>query len=154
MKIINGAPSIGVSLSEKEIIKFLKSNKMNLQLGTLDEKNEVNIHPVWFIFENDRFFIATETNSKKISNIKNNSRVYFLVANEESPYLGVKGKGNTRILYDMETNIKITEKIILKYLERKDSRLAKEVLEEISKGEEVVIEIIPEYYSAWKFYSD
>ena len=52
MKIFNGTPGFGKTLSEEEIIEFLSNSKQNLQLGTIDEKGEPNVHPVWFFYEN------------------------------------------------------------------------------------------------------
>ena len=51
MKIINAIPGFGPLLSKNQVIEFL-SSKLNLQLGTIDEKGDPNICPVWFFFEN------------------------------------------------------------------------------------------------------
>lgn len=69
MKIDNGTPRYGRPLSEDEIIEFLSKSKRNLQLATIDEKNEPNIHPVWFLFENGNIYVITEKKSKTFSEI-------------------------------------------------------------------------------------
>ena len=153
MKIINGAPGLGLKMSEKQVSVFLCSGKMNLQFGSIDKKNEPNIHPVWYIYENCRFYFATETKSKKIQNIKHNKIVYFSVANEEEPFMGVRGKGESKILESKTQNSKITKKLIVKYLGNKESRLANEIMDEIKQGLEVVVEIKPKYFSTWTFVS-
>jgi nitroimidazol reductase NimA-like FMN-containing flavoprotein (pyridoxamine 5'-phosphate oxidase superfamily) len=151
MKIFNGAPGLSPKMSEHQVTTFLCSGKMNLQFGSIDEKNEPNIHPVWFIYENERFYFATEVKSKKIQNIKQNKNVYFSVANEVEPFIGVRGKGESQILEDKSQNYEIGKKIISKYLGNKESRLAKEVMDEIKEGLEVIVEIKPQYFSAWTF---
>ncbi len=151
MKIFNGAPGIGPKLSEDQITKFLLSGKMNLQFGSLDEKNEPNIHPVWYIYDNEKLYFATETKSRKIRNIKHHNFVYFSIANEEEPFIGVRGKGESKILENKDQNYQITKKIVSKYVDKKDSVLAKEIVDEVQQGLEVVVEITPEYFSAWTF---
>ena len=151
VKIFNGAPDIGPKLSEDQIFKFLLSGKMNLQFASLDEKNEPNIHPVWYIYNDKKIYFATEAKSKKIRNIKHNNSVYFSIANEEEPFMGVRGKGKSKILENKDQNYQITKKIISKYVGREDSGLAKEILDEIKLGLEVIVEITPKYFSAWTF---
>lgn len=151
MRIFNGAPGLSPKMSENQINKFLCSGKMNLQFGTIDVKNEPNIHPVWYVYENDRFYFATETKSKKIQNIKRNKIVYFSIANEDEPFIGVRGKGKSRILENKARNSKITKKILTKYLGSMNSKLAKEITVEIKQGLEAVVEIKPNYFSAWTF---
>lgn len=151
MKIFNGAPGIGPKLSEEQITKFLLSGKINLQFGSIDDKNMPNVHPVWYVYDNEKLYFATETKSKKIRNIKNNPNVYFSIANEEEPFIGVRGKGKSKILENRQQNYQITKKIVSKYVDKHDSALAREILDEIEQGLEVVVEITPEYFSAWTF---
>jgi len=153
MKIFNGAPGLSSKMSEKQVIAFLTSGKINLQFGSIDEKNEPNIHPVWYIYENGKFYFATETKSKKIQNIKQNKTVYFSIANEKEPFIGVRGKGQSKILENREQNSQITKKIISKYLGNKESELANGIMDEIEQGLGVVVEIKPKYFSALTFES-
>jgi nitroimidazol reductase NimA-like FMN-containing flavoprotein (pyridoxamine 5'-phosphate oxidase superfamily) len=153
MKIINGAPGLGKKLNKTQINDFLSSGKMNLQFGTIDDDCEPNIHPVWYIYEKDCLYFATETKSKKVQNIQQRKIAYFAVSNEEEPYVGIRGKGKTTILVNKKQNIVITKKIIKKYLGNKKSKLANEVMDEIESGLEVVVKIKPKYYSAWSFMS-
>lgn len=153
MKIFNGAPGLSPKMTERQVNEFLSSGRINLQFGSIDDKNEPNIHPVWFIYENGRFYFATETKSKKIQNILQNKIAYFSVANEEEPFIGVRGKGESHIIYDKNQNYEIAKKIISKYLGNKESRLGKEVMDEIKEGLEVIVEIRPKYFSAWTFES-
>jgi len=151
MKIFHGTPEIGRVLTEDEIIKFLTTSKKNLQLGTIDIKNEPNVHPVWFLYENEKIYVATETKSKKIKNIQKNNTVYFSIDEDEFDFRGVRGKGSVKILDNIESNVKITEKIVMKYAQNLEGNLAREVMDEIKHGDEVVLEITPKFYSVWSF---
>ena len=126
---------------------------MNLFLVSRDEKGEPNIHPDWYIYEKESIFFATETNSKKIRNIKNDDRVVFSIASEKEPFIGIKGKGVAKILTNTEQNLPISEKIVSKYMDDSKNNLVTEVIEEIKNGDEVIVEIQPEYFSAWSFSS-
>ena len=50
MKILNASePGLGSSMTEEEVRNFLSTNKLFARLGTIDEKEDPNIHPVWYI---------------------------------------------------------------------------------------------------------
>jgi len=151
LKIVNAMPGLGKSLSEQQVRDFLARSKLNLQLGTIDEKGEPNIHPIWYIFENDRIYVATSKKSKKAKNSLRQKLVYFSIDDESFPYKGVKGKGTVKSLEDINYNVKIAEKIITKYMGNLENDLAKWIINEIMQGNEAVLEINPKFYSAWSF---
>lgn len=153
MKIFNAGPGLGSKMNQEQIDEFLSSGRMNMQLGSLDSKNEPNVHPVWYVYENGKIYFATETKSKKVQNIKHNNTVYFSIDNEKEPYVDVRGKGKSKILKNKDQNLIIAKKIISKYLGRKKSQLADEIIDEIEHGVEVIIEIKPQYFSACIFRS-
>ena len=65
MKIINASdPGLGSSMTEDEVRNFLSTNKLFARLGTRDEKEDPNIHPVWYHFDNSRFYFETGKKSK------------------------------------------------------------------------------------------
>ena len=153
MKLLDGSPGFGVQLSESEIIKFLLDGKLNLHLGTIDPDHYPNIHPTWYIYDDskDVIFVETGKQSKKTSNLKKNDKIYFCVDDGKPPYKGVRGKGNVRILSDPETNLPISEKIMLKYLGSTSHPMAKILLENVRNGNSVILEIKPKYYSTWDY---
>lgn len=86
MKIISaitGTPS----MSKEEVGTFLE-NKLNLQIGTIDDDGDPNIQPVWFNYDKDRekFLIITLKATKKIKNLRNKPNVYFSIDDENLPY--------------------------------------------------------------------
>ena len=57
MKILNASePRLGSSMTEEEVIDFLSKSKLFARLGTIDEKEDPNVHPVWYYFDNDRIY--------------------------------------------------------------------------------------------------
>ena len=58
-------------MSKEEIDAFLQKNLI-LQIGTIDEKGDPNILPIWFNYDRSRekLLILTLKTSKKIHNIR------------------------------------------------------------------------------------
>ncbi|MBM2818491.1 MAG: putative Pyridoxamine 5'-phosphate oxidase [Nitrosarchaeum sp.] len=151
MKVINAIPGFGPDLSEQQIKNFLETSKLNLQIATIDSKGDPNIHPVWYLFENEKLYVATPKKSKKAQNALKHHLVYYSIDDEKMPYKGVKGKGTVNLLEDIKTNLVIGEKIILKYTGSLESDIGKFIIEQIKNGNEAIMEITPKFYSAWSF---
>ena len=153
MRILNGSPGFGTKLSEDEIKNFLVDNKHNIHLCTIDSIGDPNIHPTWYYFDstNDRFYIETSKNSKKIKNLTINNIIYYCVDDPNPPYKGVRGKGKIKIHDDVEHNIPIVEKIMVKYLGSLAHPMATSLISSVKDGDSVILEIIPSYYSSWDY---
>lgn len=153
MKILNASPGFGSPLNEQEIKDFLANSKLNVHLGTVDEKQEPNIHPTWYYFDtiNNKLYVETSKSSKKISNLVKNKTVYFCIDEPNPPYKGVRGKGKVTIHKDIDFNVSISEKIMLKYLGDLEHPMAKSLLTYVKNGDSVVLEITPSYYSTWDY---
>ena len=78
VKILNAGPDLSQPMTEDEVIKFLTTGKRNIYLGTIDKKNEPNIHPTSYYFDPDqlKFYVESYKFSKKIENMKNNKKIY------------------------------------------------------------------------------
>ena len=140
-------------VTDADVNKFLES-KLNLQLATIDEEGFPNIQPIWFLYDReiDKMYVSTQKMTKKAQNIyRNPDKIYFSIDDENFPYKGVKGKAVARISEDIDWNIPIVEKINVKYLGNIEHPLAKMIMENTRKGTQIVIEIIPKFFSAWDF---
>jgi general stress protein 26 len=126
---------MSLPLTEQELIDFLTNSKLNVHLGTLDEKQEPNIHPAWFYYNslNNKIYFETHKTSKKMSNIRKNKTVYFCIDEQNLPYKGVRGKGKVTIHEDIDFNVPIAEKISIKYLGDIEHPMAKQLLSYIKK---------------------
>jgi hypothetical protein len=56
-----------------------------------------------------------------------------------------------KIHEDVNFNLPIIEKILLRYLGNLEDPMAQALLEMQKKGESVVLEITPKYYSTWDY---
>ncbi|MFL6361216.1 MAG: pyridoxamine 5'-phosphate oxidase family protein [Nitrososphaeraceae archaeon] len=154
MKVIQSIPGMPGPVTEAEVNELLES-KLNVQIATIDQEGYPTIQPLWFLYDKDsgNIYTATQKTTKKVQNIRRNpDKIYFSVDDENYPYKGVKGKAVVaRISEDIQENISIVRKINIKYLGTLEHPLAKMIIENTTKGTEVVIEIIPKFFSAWDF---
>ena len=145
MRILNASPGFGTELTEEEIRNFLGNSKLNIHIGTIDNKGDPNIHPTWYYFDatNNRFYI------EKIENLNTKNIVYYCVDNPNPPYKGVRGKGKVKIHEDINHNIPIAEKIMVRYLGSLAHPMATSLMGSVKDGDSVILEITPSYYSTW-----
>ena len=155
MKIVQAIPGRPNTVTEAEVKTFLENNnKLNLQLATIDDEGYPNIQPVWFYFDKDseKIYVGTQKTTKKIQNIQRNpDKIYFSIDDENFPYKGVKGRAVASLSQDIPKNMKIVERINLKYLGTLEHPLAKMLMENTQNGTEIVVELTPTYFSAWDF---
>jgi hypothetical protein len=62
----------------------------------------------------------------------------------------VRGKGTVKIHEDVNHNLDMGKKFIMKNIGSLDNANAKWLLSEIENGNEVILEITPKYYSTWR----
>lgn len=121
-----------------------------MRLGLIDGRDGSPIvHPVWFYYENEMLFVATDTEGQKARSLRKNPSVYFVVDIVQGPPRGVRGKGIARISDDHAYATEVTKKCVAKYLGTTESDTAKRVIE--MGKESSVVEIIPKYIATWKF---
>ena len=151
MKIVTATSEIP-GMTREEAERFLES-KLNLQIATIDEQGEPNIQPVWFYYDKntEKLMITTSKSAKKTLNLRNNPAVYFSIDDENLPYKGVKGKGFVTIVEDPDRVVPQADRISMKYLGTLDHPIAKMITDSSKKGEVVVIEIRPRFFSTWDY---
>jgi general stress protein 26 len=153
MRIFNASPGFGVPLTENEINNFLRDSKLNIHISTVDKKGEPNIHPTWYYFDttNNKIYIETSKQSKKTENLNAKNIIYYCVDDPNPPYKGVKGKGKVKIHEDINHNILIAEKIMVRYLGSLAHPMATSLMTSVKNGDSVILEISPNYYSTWDY---
>jgi general stress protein 26 len=131
----------------------LTAGKLNVHLGTVDEKGDANIHPAWYFYDplTNRIYVETSKQSKKTYNLRKKENVYFCIDDPNPPYKGARGNGNVKIHEDVNFNVPIAEKIMVKYLGNIEHPMAQALLDMQRKGQSVVLEISPKYYSTWDY---
>jgi nitroimidazol reductase NimA-like FMN-containing flavoprotein (pyridoxamine 5'-phosphate oxidase superfamily) len=126
--------------------KFLKEQKI-LRLATVDKKGNPHLVPVWYNYVGVKFYIGTNTKTKKAKNIRKNSQVCFCVDDGVwSPIHGVMGNGKARLILQEDTVKKIAEKILLRYFKNMN-KSAKQLLDDTN----CIIEITPSKITTWEY---
>ena len=92
MKIVHGSPGFGSQLTEEETVKFLTDKKLNLLLGTVDKNGDPFIHPVWFLYENEKLYVETSKTSKKVQNIQHKNMVHTFASTTRIFHTGASGE--------------------------------------------------------------
>ncbi len=128
--------------------KFLKSQKI-LRLATIDSRNNPHIVPVWYEFRNNRFYVGTNTRTRKAKNIKKNPKISFCVdVGVKSPNIfGVMGIGKARLILERNQVSFIAKRILKRYFKSLKAKSAQELLDDTN----CIIEISPRKTIAWKF---
>ena len=141
-------------MSEEETKNFMKNNDNNLliRLGLIDEKGKPNVIPLAYYFDDNsnKIYINTPKTTKKVHNLRENNVVAYCIDDPKPPFKGVRGKGVVKIHEDVSHNIPIAKKFIMKNIGSMDNPNAKWLLTEIEKGNVVILEITPSYYSTWR----
>ena len=88
---------------------------------------------------------------RKLKIFRKRSTIYFSIDDENPPVRGVKGKGIATILDDPKQVGPLGDKISLKYLGTLDHPIAKMISEDTKKGEVVLVEISPKFFSTWDY---
>ena len=63
----------------------------------------------------------------------------------------MRGKANVKVSYDVNHNVLVAQKIHMRYLGNLEHPMAHELIDAIKKGQSVVLEISPKYYSTWDY---
>jgi nitroimidazol reductase NimA-like FMN-containing flavoprotein (pyridoxamine 5'-phosphate oxidase superfamily) len=128
--------------------KFLKSQKI-LRLATIDSEKNPHIIPVWYEFKDNKFYVGTNTRTKKAKNIMNNPKVSFCVdIGVKSPDIfGVMGIGKARLILERNQVSSIAKRILKRYFENLKVKSAQELLDDTN----CIIEISPKKTTIWKF---
>ena len=128
--------------------EFLKSQKI-LRLATIDSKNNPHIVPVWYEFRNNKFYIGTNTRTRKAKNVIKNPKVCFCVdVGVKSPDIfGVMGVGKARLILERKQVSSIAKRILKRYFKNLNEKSAQKLLDDT----DCIIEISPKKTTIWKF---
>jgi general stress protein 26 len=128
--------------------KFLKSQKI-LRLATIDFVGFPHIVPVWYMYKNNKFYVGTNTKTRKAKNIKKNSRVSFCIdVGIRSPdIVGIMGTGMARLVLRKDVVETLAKKILLRYFKSLKNKSAQQLLDQT----DCIIEITPNKATDWKY---
>ena len=128
--------------------EFLKDQKI-LRLATISKNNTPHIAPVWYRYSGKKFYIGTNTKTKKAQNVKKNNKVSCCIdvgINAPNIY-GVLVQGNANLITEDSKVKTIAKKILSRYFKTLENKSAKELLDDT----DCIIEIVPEKFTVWNY---
>jgi len=141
-------------MTEEEAKNFMANNNNDLliRIGIIDEKGEPNVVPLAYYFDelSNKIYINTLKTTKKVLSLRKNNIIAYCIDDPKFPFKGVRGKATAKIHEDINHNIPIAKKFIMKNIGSLDNPIAKWLLTEMENGNEVILEITPRYYSTWR----
>lgn len=128
--------------------EFLRSQKI-LRLATVGRDGMPHIVPVWYRYTAKKFYIGTNTKTRKARNLEKNKAVSFCVdMGINSPEIfGVMGQGTANLILEEKKVKRMAKKILLRYFDSLEDRSAGELLDET----DCIIEIVPERLTVWSY---
>lgn len=154
MKIISAHSALSEPMTEDETRNFManNTNKLLMHIGTIDDKGEPNVTVTAFYFDqpSEKIYVTTLKNSKKVQHLKNRNIISYCIDDPNVPYKGVRGKGTVKFLEDIQQNIPLAKKFMMNVTGSLDNPIAKWLLREVEKGDEIILEITPRYFSTWR----
>ena len=157
VRVIDAEPGISSPMTEEDAKNFIANtngrSRLLIHIGTVDEKGESNVTPTGYYFDENfnKIYILQHKKAQKVHNLRTKNTISYCIDDPNPPYKGVRGKGKVKIYEDINHNIPITEKIRSRYLESLEDPMGKWVLSETKKGNNIILEITPSYYSTWDY---
>ena len=141
-KILRGSP-----WSRAAIAKFLGDTVIPVRLAALDREHRPVVMSLWFVYRDDCLWCATQRTARLIALLSDSPVVGFEVAGDAPPYHGVRGQGT--VVLSPQDGPRVLEELIERYLDRRDSGLARWLL--ARRDREVAIQIRPDWMTAWDY---
>ncbi len=126
---------------------FLASYLAPLRLSAVAENGFPVICSLWFEYANGVLWCATHKSARIVELLSLNPKCAFELAPNEPPYFGVRGQALASVHKDDAD--KLLERLLDRYIGKRDTRLAKMLLKR--RADEVAIRIDPQQLYGWDF---
>jgi PPOX class probable F420-dependent enzyme len=130
----------------EELRSFLGERRYAV-LGTHDSDGAIHLTPIWFLFEDDRFYFASSSGSRKVKNLERTLSA-SVVVDEREPgrERWVSASGPVEILHDSEAQ-SINARIRRRYLAPK--ALDSPIEEALRASDDVTLRLTPTAWRSW-----
>lgn len=95
---------------------FLDQPGLLMRLGTLGLDGYPQVTPVWYLFEDGKFYVTTASDRVKARNMLANPKVGFAIDSDVRPYRGVSVWGKARLVAEGEGARPLTRRIAARYV--------------------------------------
>ena len=126
------------AMTHKETKEFL-DRKFIATLVTLRQDGSPHATPVWYMYEDGKFYIGTDQETLKVRNIKRDDRVSLCISTHDEPYQYIVVDGTCEIVKgDAKRTL---PHVSVRYLGEKHGKVFDEEMAQI--GESVMLVITP-----------
>lgn len=128
-----------------EVRKFLESMRVPCVISTLRSDGHPITSATWYGFIDDDIVVSTPAARNKARNVRQDSRISFIVDTKQMPYRGVAIEGIAEIIEDADGAI--IDAIICRYLGADAARQMRTRLDGV--GERVILRIRAQRVRPW-----
>jgi len=129
------------------IAGFLEQTVIPVRLGCLSSNGSPLICSLWYLFDGDAIWCATQESARIVTWLERDARCGFEVAPEQPPYRGVRGQG--RATLSAADGPVVLEKLVDRYLGTRDTGFARWLLARSDR--EVAVRIDADWTTSWDF---
>jgi len=129
------------------VAAFLANHRKPLRLACNGALGHPVLASLWFVPEGERIWCATQQTASVVEHLRRDPRCAFEVSQDESPYRGVRGQAEARLV--PSRGEAVLRQSIERYLGGGQTRLAHWLLARADR--EVAIEIQPVTLVSWDF---
>ncbi len=133
--------------SLSKVRTFFESVCIPLRLSCKTESGWPYILSLWFLYQNEKIYCATQESSRVVAYLLNNPKCAFEVAADDPPYCGVRAQAIANV--NKTLGVAILEQLLQRYLGGLESSLAKELLS--MRDQEVAIVLDPVSVYKWDY---
>ncbi|MFX0185265.1 MAG: pyridoxamine 5'-phosphate oxidase family protein [Candidatus Hodarchaeota archaeon] len=127
--------------------EYLNQSLIPLRLSGTTKSGWPFVMSLWYVYLNERIFLATIKTAKIVEYLFNNPKCAFEISSDIPPYCGIRGQATAKIIESKGDEIL---KILLnRYLGGEDNPLAQKLLNR--HVPEVAIELTPVKLYQWDF---
>jgi PPOX class probable F420-dependent enzyme len=129
-------------------LRILLAERRYAVLATHDPDEVIHLTPVWFMFDNDRFFFESSSHSRKIKNLQRNPAASVIVdARLPGREQWVAAAGTVDLLSGAESAL-VNSAIRYRYL-TPDALADKQVEPTYAAADDVTIRLTPAKWRSW-----
>jgi hypothetical protein len=146
MKIV---PVTGKRPATRAAIDHFLAAPRLMRLGVTEPDGTPLVHPVWYTWEQDQFFLHIGTTSPKRTAIDAQSTVYFTVDDTGPGIFGVRGKATASIDPDQDRLRDVTWAQCDRYTGAGDNETRRFLMGMVEAGDLVLAVLTPRYMATW-----
>lgn len=97
-------------------LAFLNELGLLMRLGTLGSDGYPQVTPIWYLYDEGRFWITTASNRIKARNMLARPQVGFAIDSDQRPYRGISARGEAHLVAEGEAARPMTRRIAARYV--------------------------------------